>query len=92
MTHFNTSSLPLFDDLLQALERKLRYCRRSFDCGFFEDHTSLEQQALLSGRKIEIFFFKDFLGGEKAGGAYQGQYHETNMPRGFRQIGALRQI
>ena len=64
MTHFNKSSLPLFDDLLQALERKLRYCRRSFDCGFFEDHTSLEQQALLSGRKIEIFFPKIF-GSEK---------------------------
>ena len=72
ITHFDKSSLPSFDDLLQGLERKLRYCRRSFDCGIFDDHTSLEQQALVSGRKIEIFFFKDFLGGEKAGGAYQG--------------------
>ena len=65
MTHFNKSSLPLFDDLLQALERKLRYCRRSFDCGFFEDHTSLEQQALVSGRKIEIFFPKIFWGAKR---------------------------
>ena len=64
LTHFNKSILPSFDDLLQGLERKLRYCRRSFDCGFFEDHTSLEQQALLSGRKIEIFFPKIF-GSEK---------------------------
>src|SRR6516162_4441705 len=66
-THFNKSSLPFFDDLLQGLERKLRYCRRSFDCGIFDDHTSLEQQALLSGRKIEIFFFPEDFWGRKAG-------------------------
>ena len=29
VTHFNKSRLPSFDDLLQGLERKLRYCRRS---------------------------------------------------------------
>ena len=65
LTHFNKSILPSFDDLLQGLERKLRYCRRSFHCGIFDDHTSLEQQALVSGRKIEIFFPKDFLGAKR---------------------------
>ena len=66
-THFNKGSLPSFDDLLQGLERKLRYCRRSFDCGIFDDHTCLEQQAPVSGRKIEISFsFQRFFVGRKA--------------------------